>query len=100
MRPQWAQSKLPWAVRFWVPVGWKKELVNVAAEAVVTVSVELAERLSEADVPVIERVELPGGVVLDVVTTRLEFPEPVTDVGDKDDDAPPGTPFTSRFTLP
>jgi len=33
-------------VRFWVPVGWKKELLN-EAEAVVTVSVELVEWLSE-----------------------------------------------------
>lgn len=90
---------MPWAVRFWVPVGWKKELLN-EAEAVVTVSVELVEWLSDADVPVIERVELPAGVVLDVVTTSLEVPEPATEDGDKDDDAPPGKPFTSRFTLP
>jgi hypothetical protein len=86
-------------VRFCVPTGFKKELLS-AADPVVTVSVTLTVWLRELVVPVILSVEVPPGVLPDVVTASLELPEPLTVEGAKDTDVPPGNPLTPKFTVP
>jgi hypothetical protein len=39
-------------------------------------------------------------VLAEVVTVRVEEPDPFTDVGTKDDVAPAGKPVTEKFTVP
>ena len=51
-------------------------------------------------VPVMVRVYVPGGVVLLVLTVRVEEPEPVIEVGLKLAVAPPGSPLALKITLP
>lgn len=51
-------------------------------------------------VPVIVNGKLPVGVVLAVVTVKVEEPEVVTDAGLKLAVAPVGSPLTLRFTVP
>jgi hypothetical protein len=51
-------------------------------------------------VPVIVRVERPVGVVVAVVTVRVEDPVPVMLVGLKLAVAPAGSPLTLRPTVP
>jgi hypothetical protein len=46
------------------------------------------------------RVDVPVGVLLAVETVRVEFPEPVTDVGLNWPVAPDGKPLTLRLTVP
>ena len=46
------------------------------------------------------RVEVPAGVVPDVVIVRVELPDPDTDAGLNDPVAPVGRPVTPKFTLP
>ena len=48
---------------------------------------------------VIVKAELPAGVDVEVVTVRVEVPEPVTDDGLKDAVAPAGRPLTVKPTL-
>jgi hypothetical protein len=43
---------------------------------------------------------VPTGVLADVVTVRVEEPDPFTEVGTKDDVAPEGKPLTDKFTVP
>jgi hypothetical protein len=38
-------------------------------------------------------------VVVEVVTVRVEEPDPLTEVGTKDDVAPEGKPVTDKFTV-
>src|ERR1019366_2741397 len=51
-------------------------------------------------VPVIVSVGLPIGVLVVVVTFSVALPEPVTDAGLNNPDAPAGRPLTLRATLP
>ena len=46
------------------------------------------------------RVEVPAGVLADVVMVRVELPDPDTDAGLNDPVAPVGRPVTPKFTLP
>jgi hypothetical protein len=42
---------------------------------------------------------VPRGVLVEVVTVRVEEPDPFTEVGTKDDVAPEGKPLTEKFTV-
>jgi hypothetical protein len=75
-------------------------LESAVADAVVTTSVTVAVWLREPLVPVIVSVELPIGVLVVVVTFIVALPEPVTEAGLNDADAPVGRPLTLRLTLP
>ena len=50
--------------------------------------------------PVIVNVGLPIGVLVVVVTFSVALPEPVTDVGLNNPEAPAGSPLTLSATLP
>jgi hypothetical protein len=65
-----------------------------------TSSVVVAELVMLPLVPVTVTVYAPAGVVLLVVTVRVEEPDPLTDVGLKLPDAPVGNPLTEKLTEP
>jgi hypothetical protein len=43
---------------------------------------------------------VPTGVLTEVVTVRVEEPDPLTEVGTNEDVAPDGNPLTDKFTVP
>jgi hypothetical protein len=49
-------------------------------------------------VPVIVKTEMPPGVFVAVVIVRVELPDEVTELGEKEDDAPVGRPVAARLT--
>jgi hypothetical protein len=49
-------------------------------------------------VPVIVKTELPPGVFVAVVIVRVELPDEVTELGEKEADAPVGSPVAARLT--
>jgi len=51
-------------------------------------------------VPVIASSELPPGVFVPVVTVMVELPEPATELGEKEADAPEGRPVADKVTWP
>lgn len=63
-----------------------------------TTSVTVVECTSDPLVPVIVSVKLLAGVLSDVVTVRVEVPDPVTEVGLKVPVAPEGSPLTLSVT--
>lgn len=65
-----------------------------------TTSVTEAVWLSVPLAPVIVNGKLPVGVVLAVVTVKVEEPDVVTEVGLKLAVAPVGSPLTLKFTVP
>lgn len=65
-----------------------------------TTSVTVVERTSDPLVPVTVSVKAPAGVDVEVVTDRVELPEPATEVGLKAPVAPPGNPLTLKLTAP
>ena len=65
-----------------------------------TTSVTKVVWLTVPLVPVIVNGKLPVGVVLAVVTVKVEEPDVVTDAGLKLAVAPVGSPLTLRFTVP
>jgi hypothetical protein len=68
--------------------------------AAVTVSVAVAERVSDPLVPVKVIVGLPVGVLAAVVMVTVEVPEPATDGGENDAAAPDGSPEAESATVP
>ena len=65
-----------------------------------TVSVTLLEWVVLPLVPVMPMVKVPEGVVLPVVTVRVEEPEPATEAGLKLAVAPAGSPLALKLTVP
>lgn len=45
------------------------------------------------------RVYVPTGVLAEVVTVKVEEPDPVTEVGTKEAEAPGGNPLTEKLTI-
>ena len=43
---------------------------------------------------------MPRGVLAEVVTVRVEEPDPFTEVGTKDGVAPEGRPLADKLTVP
>jgi hypothetical protein len=78
-----------------------KSMLNALAEEIelLTFRVTLMECVIEPLVPVMVSVELDTGVPVVVVTVRVEFPEPVTEVGAKVLVAPAGVPEIPRLTV-
>ena len=70
------------------------------ATELLTVMVAVVVWTIEPLVPVIVRVEVPRGVLDDVLTVIIELPEPVTVVGLKETVAPDGNPLTPNVTVP
>ena len=68
--------------------------------AAFTIRVTVVECVSVPLVPVMVRVYVPAGVVLLVVTERVEEPEAVIEVGLKEPVAPAGSPLTLNATVP
>jgi len=60
----------------------------------------VVELVSEPLVPVIVRLELAVGVLLEVVTVRVELAPGAMEVGLNEAVAPAGRPLTDRFTVP
>ena len=60
----------------------------------------MPELVNAPEVPVMVTVEVPCGVVDDVVTLIVDVPEPATDVGLKLALAPLGNPVAVNATLP
>ena len=73
-------------------------IVKSGTSATVSVASVLCNRLPL--VPVMVRIGLPTGVLLLVLTVRVELPDPITVVGLNVPVAPAGSPFTPRFTTP
>src|SRR5437762_2717506 len=65
-----------------------------------TFNVTVAFRTMLPLVPVMVRTKLPAGVVLEVVTLRVEVPELLSDDGLKLPVAPAGMPLTLKAMLP
>jgi hypothetical protein len=72
----------------------------VKSGAAVTTKVTVVECTREPLVPVSVRVELLAGVFVEVVTLRVDVPEPDTDVGLKLPLAALGKPDALRVTVP
>jgi hypothetical protein len=72
----------------------------VAATDVLTVRLAVVARTNEPLVPVIVSVEVPRGVLDDVLTVRIELPEPETVDGLNEAVAPVGKPLTVNITVP
>jgi hypothetical protein len=77
------------------------KLIPIAADpedAVPTTNVAVVEWLRLPLVPVIVRVELPGGVLVELATVRVELPAPFT--GPKEAEALAGRPDALKLTVP
>jgi hypothetical protein len=82
-----------------VPVPTKSMLMTDAKDDETTSVVE-AERASTPLVPVIASVETPNWVSGDVVTVRVDVPDPPSTPGENDAVAPSGSPLTPSSTSP
>jgi len=65
-----------------------------------TTKVTVVLWLREPLVPVMVSVYEPAGVVVEVVTVRVEVPEPATEVGLNTPVVPEGRPLTPNVTVP
>jgi hypothetical protein len=71
-----------------------------AVGAAVTASVTVAVRVSDPLVPLIVSVDVPVGVLAEVVTLSVELPDPLTDAGLNEVVVPAGAPVTEKVTVP
>jgi hypothetical protein len=81
-------------------------MLRLAADALrpksptaVTTNVTFAECVSDAVLPVMVSVYVPGGVFAAVVTVSVDEPDPVMDVGTNAAVVADGNPLTDKFTV-
>jgi hypothetical protein len=91
-----ATSELPIVL----PNPTKLMLMTLMDELEITLSVALAACVKDPLAAVTVRVKLPVGVAATVVTMSVELPEPLMLVGEKEAEAPEGSPVTARPTVP
>ena len=86
-----------------LPPGLIVSLLGVALmvkSGTVTLSSTFALCVNEPLVPVMVRVELLAGLPAGMLTVRVELPDVLIDVGEKEAVAPDGRPLTDKPTVP